>query len=217
MVSGGPFGLEDLIAATGYTRSVVILLVTPVIWSLPVAMAVGELASTYPDEGGYYAWVKRGLGPFWGVQEGWLSIAASFFDLAIYPTLFTRYLAQLWPPAATPAVAVAIGVALIAVATAINLAGAGKTTDASVLLGVALLLPFVSLTFSAWVGPVADVSRADALAKDGASVPLFAGLSVAMWNYMGWDNASTIAAEVDEPGRTYPRAMFVTVLLVAVT
>src|ERR1700722_17374047 len=69
MVSGGPFGLEDLVAETGYSRTIVILLVTPVIWSLPVAMMVGELAAAYPDEGGYYAWVKRALGPFWGVQE----------------------------------------------------------------------------------------------------------------------------------------------------
>jgi len=30
---------------------------------------------------------------------------------------------------------------------------------------------------------------------------------VAMWNYMGWDNASTIAQEVDQPQRNYPRAM----------
>ena len=30
---------------------------------------------------------------------------------------------------------------------------------------------------------------------------------IAMWNYMGWDNASTIATEVERPQRTYPRAM----------
>ena len=38
-----------------------------------------------------------------------------------------------------------------------------------------------------------------------------------MWNYMGWDNASTIAGEVDRPQRTYPLAMLVSVLLVAAT
>ncbi len=34
-------------------------------------------------------------------------------------------------------------------------------------------------------------------------------LSVCMWNYMGWDNASTIAQEVENPQRDYPRAMLV--------
>ena len=38
-----------------------------------------------------------------------------------------------------------------------------------------------------------------------------------MWNYMGWDNASTIALEVERPQRTYPRAMIGAVVLVALT
>jgi amino acid transporter len=38
-----------------------------------------------------------------------------------------------------------------------------------------------------------------------------------MWNYMGWDNASTIAQEVERPQRTYPRAMIASVVLVSLT
>jgi amino acid transporter len=40
---------------------------------------------------------------------------------------------------------------------------------------------------------------------------------VAMWNYIGWDNASTVAQEVENPQRTYPRAMIASTFLVAVT
>ena len=40
---------------------------------------------------------------------------------------------------------------------------------------------------------------------------------VAMWNYMGWDNASTIARDVENPQRTYPRAMIASTALVAFT
>ena len=38
-----------------------------------------------------------------------------------------------------------------------------------------------------------------------------------MWNYMGWDNASTVAKEVENPQRNYPRAMIGSALLVAFT
>jgi amino acid transporter len=38
-----------------------------------------------------------------------------------------------------------------------------------------------------------------------------------MWNYMGWDNASTIATEVERPQRTYPRAMLAAVAIVCVS
>jgi amino acid transporter len=213
MVSGGPFGLEDLIGSVGYRQSILILLLTPLLWSVPTAMVVGELAAAYPVEGGYYAWVRRALGPFWGVQEAWLSLAASLFDLALYPTLFTRYLAGLWAPAANGPTAIAIGVGLIAASTWLNVRGARTTTEASVLLGVLLLCPFVVLAIVCSAMPAGDVGSATPAPGGG----LFAGLAVAMWNYMGWDNASTIAGEVRDPGRTYPRTMLITVALVAFT
>jgi amino acid transporter len=50
-----------------------------------------------------------------------------------------------------------------------------------------------------------------------AGVGLIGGVLAAMWNYMGWDNASTIAQEVERPQRTYPRAMIAAVVLVALT
>src|SRR5262249_34876580 len=40
---------------------------------------------------------------------------------------------------------------------------------------------------------------------------------IAMWNYMGWDNASTIAKEVHHPQKTYPRAMLVSVILISLS
>ena len=79
-------------AGAGYTWACVLLLCCPLLWSLPTALMIGELASAIPAEGGFYVWVRRALGPFWGFQEAWLSLAASIFDMAIYPTLFMLYL-----------------------------------------------------------------------------------------------------------------------------
>ena len=73
MVSGGPYGLEDIIGKAGYGRALLLLLVVPLVWSLPTSLMVGELASALPEEGGYYCWVRRALGAFWGFQEAWLS------------------------------------------------------------------------------------------------------------------------------------------------
>jgi amino acid transporter len=38
-----------------------------------------------------------------------------------------------------------------------------------------------------------------------------------MWNYMGWDNASTVAREVENPQQKYPRAMISAAILTAFT
>src|ERR1700721_2897005 len=97
MVSGGPYGLEDIIGMAGYGRALLILAVVPLVWSLPTSLMVGELASAVPEEGGFYRWVRQAMGPFWGFQEAWLSLAASVFDMAIYPTTFVLYLSHVAP------------------------------------------------------------------------------------------------------------------------
>jgi amino acid transporter len=40
------------------------------------------------------------------------------------------------------------------------------------------------------------------------------GLSIALWNYIGWDNASTVEGEVKDAGRNYPKALAITLPLV---
>jgi amino acid transporter len=46
---------------------------------------------------------------------------------------------------------------------------------------------------------------------------LSTAILVALWNYMGWDNASTIARDVENPQRNYPRALIAAALLTVVT
>jgi amino acid transporter len=97
MVSGGPYGIEDILGGAGYRGALMLLVLLPFIWTLPTTLMIGELASALPEEGGFYVWVQRAMGPFWGFLEAWLSLAASVFDMAIYPTLFTAYLSRLSP------------------------------------------------------------------------------------------------------------------------
>jgi amino acid transporter len=213
LVAGGPFGLEDIVSKAGYAGAILILSITPLLWSLPTALMVSELASALPSDGGYYVWVTRALGRFWGFQEAWLSLSGSLFDMAIYPTLFVEYLGHFAPAATAHGRGVWIGVALVAACALWNLLGARDVGLSSVALGVVLLGPFVILTLyavfqrnSPTAAPV-SLGRADILG----------GILVAMWNYMGWDNSSTIAGEVDRPRRTYPLAMSIALLLVALS
>ncbi len=215
MVAGGPYGLEEVVKNTGYGVAVLVLLLTPILWSLPTALMVSELSAAVPEEGGYYAWVRRAMGPFWGFQEAWLSLAASVFDMAIYPSLFVRYLSGLCGRAEpfTGAPAWFIGAAVIATCVAVNLRGARTVGRSSLVLIVVLLGPFVVLAGAAF----AVVQAPSAPPPGPGNSDLVAGILAAMWNYMGWDNASTIAGEVDRPQRTYPLAMGGTVLLVVAT
>ena len=211
IVSGGPFGLEDTVAMAGYGGAIFILLLTPALWSFPTALMVSELASALPEDGGYYVWVKRGLGRFWGVQEAWLSLVGSVFDMALYPTLFVSYLSHFLPAMTAGQRATWIGVGLIAAAAVWNMLGAKTVGGSSVVMGVLLLAPFAVLA-------AASVFHGGMFAAHAAAprhADILGGVLVAMWNYMGWDNTSTVAGEVENPQRTYPRAMAGAVALVA--
>lgn len=212
MVAGGPYGLEELLAKAGPLPSLLILVATPLAWAVPTALMVGELGSAIPEEGGFYVWVKRGLGPFFGFQEAWLSLAASVFDMAIYPGIFVSYLARFWPACAQPHWSLAICAGLIAVCALLNSLGAKSVGDSSAWMTLLLLLPFAALALLLCLRGPGSAPTLRAAAPGG---DLLGGVLIAMWNYMGWDNASTIAGEVDRPQRTYPRAVAGAVLLVS--
>lgn len=218
MVAGGPYGLEDVIGSSGYMGALLILLITPFLWSLPTALMVSELASAIPEEGGFYVWVNRGLGRFWGFQESWLSLVGSVFEMALYPTLFVDYLSHL--PLTHAIVAgyrgPLVGLGMIALCAWWNIIGARSVGIGATVMGVLLLSPFVALTICSLLyrghGAAASTPSPSHVSGD-----ILGGILVAMWNYMGWDNTSTIAGEVDRPQRTYPRAMWISVTLVAVS
>jgi amino acid transporter len=70
-VSGGPYGLENLLTYAGEHGALMLLLITPLLWDLPAILTVLELNSMMPITGGYYKWVKHTLGNRWGFFEGW--------------------------------------------------------------------------------------------------------------------------------------------------
>jgi len=213
MVSGGTYGTEDIVHGAGYGGAILVLLLTPLLWSLPTALMIGELASAIPAEGGFYVWVRQAMGRFWGFQEAWLSLVASIFDMAIYPTLFVAYLVRLFPWFDVGHRGLLVGTAVVVACALLNLAGIQVVAMASVWLFALLSAPFVAITALAFVKPG---GLASAAARPTMShVDIVGALLVAMWNYMGWDNASTIAGEVSRPQRTYPRAMLAAVALVA--
>ena len=216
MVSGGPYGIEDILGGAGFGRAIIILLALPIVWSLPTALMIGELASALPNEGGFYVWVRRALGPFWGYQEGWLSLSASIFDMAIYPAIFVSYLGKFAPALTAGWHGYAWSLAVVVACCLWNLRGAPAVGEGSIGLFILLLSPFaVFIVLGLWHGftahPVIQWSRS------GSDAALSTAVLVAMWNYMGWDNASTVAQEVENPQRNYPRAMVAAAGLTAFT
>ncbi len=216
MVSGGPYGLEDIVGQAGYLRALLLLAVVPLIWSLPTALMIGELASAIPEEGGFYRWVSRAFGPFWGFQEAWLSLSASVFDMAIYPALAVAYLGQLSASLTAGHRGLFWSLAIVLICVGWNLRGAHSVGQGSIGMFALLLTPFLGIVLygsyhaaSAPFGP-----RNFAAIGEGN---MTTALLFVLWNFMGWDNASTIAREVKDPQRNYIRAMVGAVAVVTIS
>ncbi len=211
-VSGGPFGLEGLVGSVGPGVAILLLVATPLIYSVPETLLIGELASMLPVEGGYYQWVKRAFGQFWGFWNGWLSWVYSLIDMAIYPVLFMQYL-RFFVPGLGRLDAWLLALALIWGATWLNLRGARVVGTASGWFVAAVLAPFGVLagvalvrwatTSAATPFPVTPFQAAGTSFLGALGI----GVSQTIWNYSGWDNASTIGGEIEDASATYPRAL----------
>jgi amino acid transporter len=207
-VSGGPYGVEDAVSTFGPGLTLLLLVLTPLVWSLPVSLAMAELAAAMPDEGGYVTWVRRAFGPFWAFQVGWWSWIDSFVDVAVYPALFVEYL-RFWYPAMTALERWALAVLFIVALTALNVIGVRPTGRTAEALSVVALAPIVLLV----VVGLASATQAPwrPLVAEGQTLGagLGVGLAVVMWNYSGWDTPSTCLGETKAPEHAFRRALFV--------
>jgi amino acid transporter len=217
-VSGGAYGLEDTIGESGAGMGLLLILLAPIIWAIPAALVVAELATAMPVEGGYYFWVKKALGPFWGFCEGWWSWICSWVDMAIYPVLFVEYAAYFWPDLfgeeGSAFYRWLLGATVIWVFTAINIRGAKGVGDSSKVFGVIVIAPFVLLVIFALFNWQYDPWQPFVNPGQGVTSAFALGLFVVMWNYLGWDGVSTVAGEMKNPQRDYPKMLLISVPLI---
>ena len=214
-VSGGPYGIEDLVPSFGPGLALILLIVTPLVWSLPVSLAMSELAAAIPDEGGYVTWVRRAFGPFWSFQVGWWSWIDSLVDVAVYPALFVEYV-RFWWPDMTGTTRWLLAVAFITVLTALNLAGVRPVGRAAVMLALATLAP-VALFVIVGLAGATRVPWQPFTVADQSLVPgIGLGLAVAMWNYSGWDTPSTCLGETKNPGRSFRAASLLALPIITI-
>jgi len=200
-VSGGPYGLEPLFSYVGDHGALLLLLITPILWDIPTILTVLELNSLMPVTGGYYQWVKHALGIRWAFFEGWWTWLYTFLDLAIYPVLFVGYAAFFFPEVAVYKVPVCL--VIIWSSALLNILGIVPVGRASLILGALVLTPFIILFIFMLTHSTHGFSIPTPSLKGQSFPSVSLGLYTVMWNFIGWDNATTYAGEVSRPVRSY--------------
>ncbi len=198
-VSGGPYGIEPLLGYAG-EWAIPLLIVVPFLWDIPCILTVLELNAFMPVEGGYYEWVKRGIGERWAFYEGWWTWLYTFVDLAIYPAFFVEYATFFFPRVEQYKVPVSLVV--IWLNAGLNIRGIVSVGKSSIMLSVAVIMPFLLLLVTGFI------HMPDVVHTSHPAPSLSLALYTIMWNYIGWDNATTYAGEVERPGYAYVKATF---------
>ena len=187
-VSGGPYGLEQLFSGVGTQGAILLLLVTPLLWDIPTILTVR-----------------------WAFFEGWWTWLYTFLDLAIYPVLFVTYTSFFFPEIIHYRLIICL--AIIWSSALLNILGIVPVGRVSMLLGVIVLAPFLLIFILLLHTGHAHTIPTPSL--KGVQLPAVSlGLYYVMWNFLGWDNATTYAGEVRRPVRSYIFSISIAFLLI---
>ena len=211
-VSGGPYALEPLLSYGGPHISLLLLMITPFLWDVPSIFMVLELNSMMPVTGGYYQWVKRALGQRWAFYEGWWTWLYTFVDLAIYPVWFVTYASFKKPKKKTYKIPVCL--AIIWFGAILNIVGIVRVGKTSMVLGTMVIVPFLAMFVTLLFHHNQPLTFPSLSFKDAQLSTTGMALYTVMWNFLGWDNATTYAEEVDKPIRSYLISIAITFCMV---
>ncbi len=170
--------------------------------ALAGALCYGELATTYPREGGDYVYMSRAYGSWAGYLFGWSQLAIIRpGDIALMAFVFARYASRLFPFEHSSLI---YAVSAIVVLTVINIAGVkqGKwTQNLLTVIKAAGLLAIVIAGFLA--PPQMRAAEAGTFTMGGLKLSLI----LVMFTYGGWHEMAYVAAEVKRPQRNIVRAL----------
>ncbi len=203
--------------------------------SLFACFAFAEMATMFPEAGGQYIYLREAYGEFPAFMYGWMTFAVvQSGSIAAVAVAFADYFGIVVPFAAAHAVIFRIGpwtltrgdvVAVISVVllTAVNVVGVKR---GSALINVSTWAKFAAIgTFVVLglaIGHGHWSNYAVSLPADGPLTlgRVISGFGIALiavfWAFDGWVFVTWVAGEVKNPQRVIPRAMVLSMLIVAV-
>jgi amino acid transporter len=211
LCAAGAYGIEEMIPQAGPGLTLVMLIVLPFIWSTPMGLVAAELGSALPQEGGYYKWVQRACGEFWGFQAGWWRTISVYFDNTLYVVLAGSYLGSVLD--LTGLQEYLFKASVIIVFTYINIRGIRDVGTVSTIISIFVLIAFgavAAVGFAQWqTNPfVPFIPPGQSLLQS-----IGYGLAIGMWVYSGYESMSTVAGELKDP-QVIPKATLLTVPLI---
>lgn len=175
-----------------------------------------EVASRFSKAGGAYLYGTAAFGPFVGIQMAWMGYFVRCITAAVQANLFTTYLVELWPAAASRPVQVGVTVAFIGVQALVNIRSVGSGAVVSNVFAVVKLVPLVAFGALGVAWLAMGKASAPALATDPTLGGWMNALVLLMFAYGGFESALIPMSEVKDARRDAPFALVNGLALVTV-
>jgi amino acid transporter len=230
MTEGHPhqrtFGVRDM---TLFTVSAIVLLDTlaasasigvssitwwcllGVLFFIPYGLISAELGTTYPEQGGIYAWVRDAFGARWGTRVTWLYwFNTTIWNASIF-VLFAGVFAQMFLPGLSlgAKLGIAIGLNWLVVLITTFSLNVGKWVPnvgaaIKMIAFAALIAAGIAFAMRGDTRFANDFSLWSFVPEWGASTQY---ISTIIYGMLGFELMSSASAEMKDPVRDVPRAI----------
>lgn len=215
IVGSGIFGLPSVLAALLGRASVLAVVLAAAAMAIIMA-CFAEVSSRFSGTGGPYLYAREAFGRFMGIQVAWLVWFVRVTASAANANLFVIYLGEFWPPAAQPAMKLAILTLLVGILALINVFGVRAGTHVSSVFTAAKL---AALTLVGAAGAwylIASHRVVPATALLTGKPDWSQGMVLLIFAYGGFEAALISAGEAKDPRRDMPFGLFAALIACAV-
>ena len=205
-------------SATMGAAAITFWLVFSVIFFLPFGLLTSEMGTTYPEQGGIYAWVRDAFGKRWGTRASWLYwVNLPIWSASVF-VMFTAILSQLfWTDLGLGGqIALAILFNWLVVALTIMPLKFGKWIP-----NAGALVKMVAFGALIVAGVIHALDPSTPLANDFSAkawIPEWGSgvqfVAIVIWGMVGFELMSAASEEMDNPVRDIPRATLFSGLII---
>ena len=223
MIGAGVFVLTGIASGEAGAAAIVAFALNGIVTTF-TAFSYAELASSIPEAGGGYAFVKRAFPGVTGFVSGWMLWFAYTVACSLYAVGFGGYFVELlesyFPPIYDSAAGlvghsgaiVIFTIAISAFFITLNVIGAdvtGKAENVITLAKIAVLGLFIAFGLAAILGsPELTTANFTPLFPKGLSGVLVA-MGLTFIAFEGYDLIATVSEEIRNPTKAIPIATFV--------
>lgn len=213
VIGAGIFGLPSRVFALIGSYSLIAFIACALVVTL-IVLCFAEVGSRFDETGGPYLYAREAFGSTVAFEVGWLIWLARLTAFAANCNLMVSYLAFFWAPASSTIPRAFIITGVVLSLTALNVFGVRQAAIASNLFTIGKLIPMLVFIGAGlfFLNP-----HAFTLGVRPSAGAFSQSVLLLIYAFTGFEMAAIPAGEIRNPQSNLPRALLISIAVVAFT